>query len=146
MALSVLVEREVIPRHLDENDLPWLRVLFEKRYGADYDPETAEAWFKNCVLKSPMLFQPIRSDNAFCITIINVMPWRPNTFEAQVVVACAEDGFMWELLGLLRMSIEWSKRRKCENWRITSETEYDLGPLALRLGAKEQHKRYIMRF
>jgi hypothetical protein len=72
------------------------------------------------------------------------VPWLPAEFEANVVAVCADDGGMWEALRLLRVSVEWGKRRKCSSWRLTSENN-DLAMLARRLGATEISPRFQMR-
>jgi hypothetical protein len=53
---------------------------------------------------------------------------------------------MWEAVMLLRASIEWAKRRKCSLWRISSETDFDLEPIARKLGAVEPSTRWVLRF
>jgi hypothetical protein len=46
---------------------------------------------------------------------------------------------------LLRASIEWARRRKCSLWRLSSETDFDLEPIALKLGATEANVRWQLR-
>lgn len=140
--MAVLVE----PRLIVENDIPWLSALFAKRYvNYPYDPVTAEAWFRNRVLKEPMLFLAQRMDNAFCISMLSVTPWIPADYETNVIVICAEDNAIWESLKLLRASIEWSKLRRCKAWRISSDTQNDVSLIARRIGAEEISPRYVMR-
>lgn len=143
MAVPVLVDPSQ-PRVLAEEDLPWLTYLCKKRYSHDFDSETTTAWFKNIVLKSPLMFYAIRTQDAFCITLISVTPWLPNSIEANMVFLCADDDCMWQAIRLLRSSIDWAKRRHCTLWRLSSDTDYDLSPLAMRLGATEQTPRYIL--
>jgi len=116
-----------------------------RRYGEKFDYVSTEAWFRNIVLKSPMVFLPIRSIDAFCITIIAVLPWLPSDWEANVLMLCADNDAMWQAIGLLRASAAWAKKRKCTEWRISSETVYDLAPIARRLGAEELTHRYRLR-
>lgn len=140
--MAVLVE----PRGILESDIPWLSTLFAKRYANyPYDPVTTEAWFRNRVLKEPMLFLAQRTDNAFAISMLSVTPWIPADYETNVVVICAEDNAVWESLKLLRASIEWAKLRRCKAWRISSDTANDVSLLAKRLGAEEISPRYVMR-
>jgi hypothetical protein len=135
----------VLVRLMSEADLPWLRMVTAKRYPRDkFDPESMEGWFVNIVLKQPLLFCPIRTDNAFVISMLCCVPWLPAEFEANVVAVCADDGGMWEALRLLRVSVEWAKRRKCSSWRLTSEND-DLTMLARRIGATETSPRFLMR-
>lgn len=134
------------PRLLTEADLPWLSELFARRYATyAYDPVTAEGWFRNRVLKEPMLFLPQRTDDAFCISMLSVTPWMPAEYETNVVVICAEDNVIWQSLKLLRASVEWAKLRRCKTWRISSDTSNDVVLLAQRLGAEEISPRYVMR-
>ena len=139
--MAVLVE----PRLLAESDVPWLGQLFRKRYvGHPFDPVTTEGWFRNRVLKEPMLFLAQRMDNAFCISMLSVTPWIPADYETSVLVICAEEDAAWESIKLLRSSIEWARRRRCKTWRLSSDTGNDVSLLAKRLGATELSPRYIM--
>jgi hypothetical protein len=128
-----------------EEDLPWLSYLCKKRYSDRYDEEGTINWFRNICLKGPLLFQPIRTDNAFCITMLSVLPWLPAEWEANVVFICADVGAGWDAIHLLRASIEWGRKRKAHRWRLMSETDFDLAPLAKRLGATELSPRYSLR-
>jgi hypothetical protein len=129
---------------MTEADLPWLRMVCAKRYPPDkFDPYCMEGWFRDTVLKQPLLFCPLRTDNAFLIVMLCCVPWTPATFEANVVAVCADDGGMWEALRLLRVSVEWAKLRKCSSWRLTSEND-DLSMLACRIGATETSPRFEM--
>lgn len=130
---------------MSEKDIPWLDYLCLKRYSHKYDQEGTEIWFLNTVLKSPILFYPIRSDNAFTITMLSCVPWLPLEWNADVVFTCADDGAMWEVIALLRRSIEWSRKRKIAWWRISSDTGYDIAPLARRMGAEEISSRFCLR-
>jgi len=102
-------------------------------------------WVRNIVLKGPMMFLPIRTDHAFLIAMLSTTPWMPQTPECNVVLVCADEGKMWEAVMLLRASIEWAKRRKCSLWRLSSETDFDLQPIATKLGATEANVRYVLR-
>ena len=130
---------------LREDDLPWLARLCLKRYSHRYDQEGTEGWFRNIVLKTPLLFLPIRTGNAFTVTMLSCLPWLPAEWTADVVFTCADEGAVWEVIPLLRRSIEWSRKRRISMWRICSETGYDIAPLARRMGAKAIAPRYILR-
>lgn len=132
-------------RLMHDGDLPWLAYLCLKRYSHRYDQEGTEGWFRNIVLKSPLLFYPSRTDHAFTITMLSCVPWLPTEWAADVVFTCADDGAMWEVLSLLRKSIEWSRKRRASVWRIMSDTDYDIAPLARRVGAGEIMPRYVLR-
>jgi hypothetical protein len=131
---------------MTEADIPWLLRLFDKRYAAyPYDPLGSEGWFRNRVLKEPMLFLAQRTTNAFCISMLSVTPWIPADYETNVIVICAEDNVTWESLKLLRASIEWARLRRCKTWRMSSDTSHDVTLFAQRLGAVEISPRYVMR-
>ena len=94
---AVLVDQAVLlePWLLTENDLPWLISLGKKRYGlnrgeSQFDYLTVEGWFRNIVLKSPLMFYPARLSNSFLIAMISCVPWLPSDFEAHIVFVCAE--------------------------------------------------------
>lgn len=103
---------------------------------------TTEGWFRNVVLKTPMMFYPIRLANSFLIAMLSCVPWLPSDFDCHIICVCADDGHMWETAKLLRSSIEWARKRKCKSWNLTSDTDYDLAPMAKRVGADEQTPRY----
>jgi hypothetical protein len=130
---------------MTEDDIPWLKYLCLKKYPDTYDPISTERWFRTYVLASPMMFFPVCTDNAFCIAMLSTVPWTPAEFECNVIFVCAEDGAMWEALTLLRASVNWARRRKCTTWRISSDTDHDLAPLARRLGATELSPRFCLR-
>jgi hypothetical protein len=133
------------PRLILELDVPWMVDLGNRRYGNQYDRFGTEMWFRNIVLRGPMMFWPARTDNAFCVAMISTTPWRPEAAECNVVLVCAEDGHMWEAIALLRASLAWAKRRKCSLWRLSSETDFDLASIAAKLGATEANVRYVKR-
>lgn len=130
------------PWLLTENDIQWLIFLGKKRYGNNWDDATTENWFRNIVLKSPLMFHGVRTANAFCISMISVVPWMPADFEVNVVFICADDGYMWEAFKLLRDSIAWGRKRKCVRWKLSSDTDIDIAPMAYRLGATSLTPRY----
>jgi hypothetical protein len=142
---SNAVDRSVTPRLLTEADIPWMVDLGRRRYSNRFDVMATEAWFRNIVMKAPLVFLPVRLDSAFLIMALNVIPWVPGELEGNVILVAADNGCMWQALELLRFSIEWAKKRRATEWRLTSETEVELGPLARRLGAKELSPRYCLR-
>ena len=139
------VDRAVEPRLLTEADIPWMLDLGRRRYSNRFDLMATEAWFRNIVLRAPLVFLPVRLESAFLIAALNIIPWVPGELEANVVLVVADDGAMWQALDLLRFSIDWAKKRRATEWRLTSETEVELGPFAKRLGAKELSPRYCLR-
>lgn len=120
--------------------------LGNRRYSNQFDRIATEGWFRNLVLKGPLMFLPVRTDHAFLIAMLSTTPWRPSTPECNVAMICADYGCMWEAVALLRYSIEWAKKRKCWLWRLSSETEFDMEPIARKLGATEPDNRWILRF
>lgn len=104
-----------------------------------------EAWFRNIVLRQPFTFLYVRTDDAFLVGVINIIPWQPGELEFMVALVYADDGCMWQAVKLLRFSIEWARKRKCADWRLSSETTRELGPIARRLGAVELSPRYSLR-
>ena len=141
--LSVLVDPIAL---LTENDIRWLNFLCKKKYSDRYDSSTTETWFRNIVLKSPMTFYATRTEHAFQISMLSVMPWLPAEPECIELFVCADDGYGWEALKLLRDSIEWARKRRCTVWRLSSDPSSDVEALARRLGATEISPRYTIRF
>ena len=132
------------PWLLTENDIQWLIFLGKKRYGSDWDEATTEGWFRNIVLKSPLMFHAVRTANAFAVSMISTLPWFPSQFECNIVFVCADEGHMWEAFKLMRDSVTWARKRKCSRWRLVSDTEVDLYQMARRLGAKEISPRFTL--
>jgi hypothetical protein len=120
----------------------WFIDLGLKRYPHDWSPVGTEVWLRR-VLSSPASFHALRSDNAAVVSMITSQPWTPHKFEATATTVMADDGCMWELFPLLRASIAWARRLRCVSYKIASETDYDLGPMARRVGCKEA-KYYIL--
>lgn len=131
---------------MTESDLPWMQMLFAKKYPDRFDPLASEGWFKNVVLKNPVLFYPARTQNAFAISMLSLVPWLPNDFECNVAAICADDGAVWEAGRLIRCSVAWARSRNCATWRFCSDTGIDLGALCKRVGAKAIWPRYELRF
>ena len=103
-----------------EDDVPWAMSIAKRRYADKWDFIATEMWFRNVVLKGPMVFLPIRSTDAFLVGMISVVPWTPTNWEANVVMLCADEDKMWQAVALARASIEWARQRKCSEWRISS--------------------------
>lgn len=137
---TVLLE----PWLLSENDLPWLHFLFEKKYDKRFDAMATEGWFRNIVLKTPIMFYPVRLSDSFLIAMLSCLPWLPSEFDCNIICVCADDGAMWQTAKLLRSSIEWARKRKCKHWMLASDTAFDLAPMAKRLGATELWPRYMI--
>jgi hypothetical protein len=128
------------------DDVEWGSDLFELRYGPRYNWVATQMWFLNIVLKNPLQFFPIRTDNALCITSMNLEPWHPTELEAFVNVALSRPNATWEVMELLRESINWAKSRHCTRWRFQSDTANDIAPLMKRLGVRSVEPRYLMEF
>ena len=116
--------------------------LAKKKYSNRFDIQAGELWFRGIALRQPMGFLPIRTDDAFCVGMITANPWTPTEYHAIVSLICAEDGKIYDALTLLRECLAWARRRKCVDWRINSETAFDLRPMARRLGAVEDTGTY----
>lgn len=134
------------PWLLTADDWPWLFNLTRRRYGPRYDLVTSEQWYRNRVLPEPGTFHPMRTVNAFCISMISWLPWLPAEPECGIVFICTDNGHMAEGITLLRDSIDWGRERRCAVWRMASETAFDLEPLAKRVGAKEASPRWTLRY
>jgi hypothetical protein len=122
--------------------MAWMRGLFTRRYPNNYDATTTEQWMREIVLRGPMQFQAVRTDDALCISLCTSYPWLPNDKEVSVIVILADLGKMWQTLPLLRCSIAWAKSRNATLWRFSSETPQDCVPLMKRLGVKQDTPRF----
>jgi hypothetical protein len=101
-------------------------------------------WMRNIVLRQPMVFYPIRTDHAFMVTMVTLLPWLPGEPEAMVCLLCTDEGWIWDGVKLARASIEWAIRRNCFKWGFNSDTEFDVGPIARRMGILERCPRYVV--
>ena len=131
-------------RTVTYDDLPWLLSLAYRRYRS-FDPGKTLSWLVE-VIRSPQALV-LRDDDACCITVITTSPWHtPTESEAHVVFAFADKGKHWQLVRLLRQSVQWARMRGCKLWRCHSDTEYDVGVLAKRIGAKQAPQRWLIAF
>ena len=103
-----------------------------------------QAWLLNQVLRNPQVFLAIRNDDAFLIANTLRLPWTDEP-TCEVLFICAEEGAIWQALDLTRASVRWGRERRTWRWRISSETDYELGPLAKRLGARAITSRYELK-
>ena len=130
-------------RPLTQEDLPWLRYICRKRYSDTYDAYTTERWFVERVLKEPLQWYAVRTSDAFLLAIITSQAWRPRDWYVDPVFICADDGAMWQAMALLRASQRWGEMRGCRYWRLCGDTDFDLTPMGLRLGAKLVFPRIV---
>jgi hypothetical protein len=133
-------------RHMTRADLPWAYALCKRRYPSRFDADTTAAWFVNLVLSNPLQFLAIRSDHAFVIAHLEAMPWTARELEVSVMFTCVEEdarGAVFEALELHRQSMEWGRARNAVRWHLWSDTSFDLGPMAKRLGCEAASSRYI---
>jgi hypothetical protein len=127
-------------------DLPWAYQLCKRRYPRNYDADTTAKWFVNRVLSNPLQFHAIRSDHAFVICQIEAWPWTGRELECSVMFTCVEEnvrGAIYEALELHRQSQEWAYQHGAYRWHLWSDTSFDLGPMARRLGCEQVSSRYI---
>jgi hypothetical protein len=125
-------------------DVDWVIAVGRTRYPNNYDGTTTGNWIRELVLRTPLLFQAIRTDHAFLISLLTASPWLPTDWEVHVIVTCCEHGHVWETMPLLRASVEWAKERKAKKWCFQSDTDNDIGPLMRRLKATQPEPRYTM--
>jgi len=123
-------------RPLTSDDLAWVYYLCRKRYAASYTPIESEGWFLNTVFKNSAAFFAARTEHAFVVAHLQIWPWTANNLICELMLLCADEGAMWEAIALARASIDWARSRRAIKWRISSETPFDLTPLAMRVGAK----------
>lgn len=130
-------------RPLTSNDVAWARALFIKRYPNNFDADTTEAWLREVVLRGPMIFHAVRTQDALCISLMTSYPWLPNERLVNVVSIVAEHGAIWQALAVLRASIAWARSRKAASWRCQSDVDVtDLEPLMKRLGIPPASPRF----
>jgi hypothetical protein len=132
-------------RLLGEGDIPWLLDLGRRRYSVEFDAHCTEAWFKNIVLKSPLIFFAMRTDKAFMICNLIKDAWLPGVMICNNMMLNSEAGAVWEEVALVREAIEWARKRRCAEFRIWSDTEVDLQAIAVRVGAMPSAVRYTVR-
>ncbi|MBO0737075.1 MAG: hypothetical protein J2P48_10965 [Alphaproteobacteria bacterium] len=127
-------------RRMTYDDVDWFMTLGIKRYPPRWDAIRTENWLRNRILVNPAVHLAIRTDKAACVTVLSAPEWLPADWDALVTTVMAEeDANVWkDVIPLLEASRDWSRRKKCVTWKVASETHYDLGPLAKRVGAKPE--------
>ena len=128
---------------MTRDDQSWVHELGKRRYPTRFDDFTAMNWLLNTVLTNPLVYFPVRTDNAFIIGHMIAHAVYGQEIIVDIEMICADEGALWEAACLLEASKRWGKFRNAKLWQITSET-YDLRPLAFRVGAKEVIPRYRM--
>lgn len=128
-------------RPITSDDLPWLRGIFARSY-PHHDPRTTEQWMRERVLMDPVAFLADRTDNALCISTLVTYVYRPLDRETHVIALCADNGYVWEAVRLLRASIAWGRERQSLCWRIHADTGVGIDPLMRRLGVPQDKPRY----
>jgi hypothetical protein len=132
-------------RLLTEDDVPWIVNLGKRRYPIAFDAFSAEMWFRNNVLKSPLIFFPARTDRAFTICMIITDAWLPGLRICNNLLLNSEEGAVWEEIALMRAAVEWARKRQCAEYRIWSDTEVDLSAVAVRVGAQPTAIRHTVK-
>lgn len=128
-------------RKVEIGDLPWLLSLADKRY-RHFDPGTTLAWLAGIIQNPQALVS--RTDDAFVIAIYTTPAWHPAEPECHVHFLCAAEGCHWQAMKLLRETVAWARGHGCVRWWFSSETQYEIGPLAKRLGARPRVMRYCL--
>lgn len=123
-------------RVITPSDVDWFIDLGLRRYPVDWSPIGTELWLRN-IIASPATCLALRSDNAAIVVTVTSNRWTPNKFEALAQTVMAEEGCMWELFPLLRAAQDWAARKRCGKFKMATETAYDLGPIAKRIGLHE---------
>ena len=136
--------RAITVRRLTVEDVGWFMQLGIDRYPDRWDAVGTEWWLRNRILVNPTHCLGLRTDHACVVTVISASAWLPSDWDALVTTVMAEQGAVWETLPLLRASRDWAHDRKCTTWKMASETKYDLGALARRVGAKEGPPYYMI--
>lgn len=119
--------------------MPFVLSLSYERYRA-FDPGRTLLWLLQ-IIKAPNALA-IRGEHAFLIAHTTTPAWHPNETECHILFLCAAPGYHWQAVKLLRQSIAWARERQCVRWWFSSETPSDIGPLALRVGARASVVRY----
>jgi len=132
-------------RLLTEDDVPWIVNLGKRRYSTAFDAFSAEMWFRNIVLKGPLMFFPARTDHAFTICMIITDAWLPGLRICNNLLLNSEEGAVWEEIALMRAAVEWARKRQCAEYRIWSDTEVDLSAVAVRVGAQPTAIRHTVK-
>lgn len=141
---KVVPARAVKVREMTGMDIPWFIDLGIKRYPSRWDPIGTEWWLRNRILANATHCLAIRTDHAACVTVCSATGWLPSDWDALVTTLMADEGAVWETLPLLRTSRDWAHRKKCVTWKVATETKYDLGALARRVGAVQGPPYYVI--
>jgi hypothetical protein len=134
-----------VVRLIVEADIPFLLDLGKRRSPVEFDAQSTEMWARNIVLKSPLLFYPVRTDHAFMVCNLVRDAWEPGVTICNNMLLHSEAGAVWEEVALVRAAVEWARRRHCTEYRIWSDTSVDMQAIARRVGAEPSAVRYTVR-
>jgi hypothetical protein len=127
-----------------DDDVAWVTEINKRRYPTRFDAEATALWIRNVVLRNPLVFCAIRNDHSYVIAHLAVIPWFPRSIECNTCIVCADIGHMWRVIPVLRSAVEWARRHRASAFRITSQTEFDLGPIAKRLNMTKSFPLYSL--
>jgi hypothetical protein len=135
------------PRLIVEGDAEWLSHMLRKRYAKSYNASGTERWLWDYVWTHKDIYHGCRTRNAFCISLLTKRPWSYE-IECSVLIVCCEEGptHLWEALSCLRSSIEWGRTMRATTWKLASDTDYDLAPVARYLGLTGISPRFVLHY
>lgn len=124
-------------------DFPWVLGVAQRAF-TDLD-KTDCANFLYFAINSPS-FYVVRTDHAFGCCYFESWPFNMKMRKAYEVFL-ADDGTpgsVWGVNTVTKAMIAWARQNGCANFRLESQTAYDLAPIARRNGFEPQHTAYIL--
>ena len=127
-------------RDIGPDDFPWVFSLAQQRYEG-YDQGGALQALATAVRIPTAIAW--RTDHGFLVANTTGTLWYPKRRALEILALCVEEGHHWDAVKLLRASVAWARDKGCERWLVNSDTQHQIGSLAVRAGAMPE-PRYVI--
>lgn len=124
-------------------DIPAILAISRDSYTIVSDWEQTEAWMHRMINHPDCMF--VLSDNGYGVATLMAPFWAPGDLQGHMVILASRSGSSgMQGCALVRAMASWAKSRGAKVFRFGSETGIDLGPIARRLGARQNAPNYTM--
>ena len=125
-----------------ERDIEECVAIAASRY-RELDVPATIAWARARINEPKLSF--LRSENAVCCVIYESTFWAPNEADARLIFLAGRMGAgLWEAYSLMKEQVRRAKALGCSKFYMGTETEFDLSPIAKRLGFVHAGATYRM--
>lgn len=133
-AQTATIEKPVL-RRATASDIPFLLAIAQKAYPEGFDVAASKAWLEKVITLPNALV--LRRERSGLVASLTTNFWQPSVLRCAVVFLAGDDPSPWELMSLVRASIEWGKQSGAKTWRLLNERNgVDISAIAARVGAR----------